>query len=120
MDNNSNGIIEWLYKQGSLGAILGIGLFVGYSGINAKIDSLSTRIDSVDTRIDSMNARIDNIDTRIDSVNARIDSVHADLKADIQEIKDREKWFMEHVIKNGDRISRIEGKLEKEQQQPPT
>ena len=113
MDNNSNGIIEWLYKQGSLGAILGVGLFVGYSGINAKIDSLSTRIDSVDARIDS-------VDARIDSVNARIDSVHADLKADIQEIKDREKWFMEHVIKNGDRISRIEGKLEKEQQQPPT
>ncbi len=111
MDNN--GVIEWLYKQGSLGAILGVGLFVGYSGINAKIDSLSTRIDSVDARIDS-------VDARIDSVNARIDSVHADLKADIQEIKDREKWFMEHVIKNGDRISRIEGKLEKEQQQPPT
>ena len=94
MNNSGNGFIEWLFKQGSLGAILGVGLFVGYNNINAKIDSVSTSINA-----------------RIDSVNVRIDGIQAYIK----EIKDREKWFMDHVIKNGDRISKLEGQLAREQ-----
>lgn len=92
MDISGNSVIEWFAKQGTLGAVLGVVLFVGYNNINTKIDNMYT------------------------SLNARIDSVHADLKADMQEIKDREKWFMDHVIKNGDRISRLEGKLEEREQ----
>lgn len=94
MDISGNGVIEWFAKQGSLGAILGVALFVGYNSINTKIDNVST----------SLNAKID-------SVNIRIDGIHADIK----EIKDREKWFMDHVIKNGDRISKLEGTLERGQ-----
>ena len=107
MDISSNGVIEWFAKQGTLGAVLGVVLFVGYNNINTKIDNMYT----------SLNTKIDSVST---SLNARIDSVHADLKADIQEIKDREEWFMDHVIKNGDRISKLEGRLDERQQEPAT
>lgn len=105
MDNSGNGFIEWLFKQGSLGAILGVVLFVGYNSINDKIDSVST---SLNNKIDSVST---SLNARIDSVNVRIDGIQADIK----EIKDRGKWFMDHVIKNGDRISKLEGQLAREQ-----
>ena len=37
---NGSGLIQWLIKQGTLGAVLIIVLFMGYSNINARIDSI--------------------------------------------------------------------------------
>ena len=46
-----NGFTQWLIKQGTLGAVLIVVLFMGYSNINARFDSVNKRIDGVQADI---------------------------------------------------------------------
>ena len=65
MDNSSNGFIEWLYKQGSLGAIIGVFLFVGYNSIQADIQELKEGQRELIGYMKDHEGRIANIEGRL-------------------------------------------------------
>ncbi len=71
MDNGSNGFIEWLYKQGSLGAILGVFLFVGYNSIQAGIQELKEGQRELIGYMKDHEGRIANIEGRLDVMERR-------------------------------------------------
>ena len=82
--------------------LVGLGAWMhhSYSGLSAKIDTVSFRIDAVGGRIDEVNGRIDDVNERIDTVNETL----SDVRERLSEIE-------AHVSGIEARVSRIEERV---------
>ena len=89
--------------------LVGLGAWMhhSYSGLSAKIDTVSFRIDAVGGRIDEVNGRIDDVNGRIDTVNETL----SDVRERLSEIEVRVSGIEERVSGIEARVSRIEERV---------
>ncbi len=69
-----NGLLkEWLIKQGTLGAVLIVVLFMGYSNINARFDSVNADIQELKEGQRELIGYMKDHEGRIANIEGRLD-----------------------------------------------
>ena len=87
----------------------------GQGLLGDKVNSLDNKVDQIDNKIEQMDTKIYQLDNKIYQLDKKIDVVHDSLKSEIAATSK----VLDYSIKElGEKISRVEQKLDRHIQQP--